>query len=427
MILSVFINPEASYRPYLSYVLQLIGQNKGIEFDLDARTRSSALLVFDHSSADSLPVAHQFYLRLDSLDSLEHSKIFDEKPLIYDSRNRIDYLATIFYLVNCLQEYTVDDSLLDQYMRFKYENSVQKRFDVVTKNLVQEYIDAFLDANAIQYSESAKSRVFLSHDIDLLYGSLLSDGLWALKRGRLDIVFKVILNEILGKPGWKNIDRVLSIQSEYDLRSTFFWLVSDKKGMSDIENADYNLMDEKGLTQLVADSNFPNGLHKGAMGYTINEELAMLPFECNASRYHFLRFGIRSEWPEVSRSSLELDASLGFAEQIGFRNSYGQPFQPFDIKNKQLFNFVEMPLHVMDATLHKYMKVPIDRTADTVIDFFEMNSRGCVLSLLWHNNYFTDYKFSGYLSEYKTILAYLRDSEYVAITPDEIVQEYRLG
>ena len=59
----------------------------------------------------------------------------------------------------------------------------------------------------------------------------------------------------------------------------------------------------------------------------------------------------------------------------------------------------------MDATYRSYMKLPLSdvladirQLRDTVRDF-----GGC-LTVLWHNNYFTPYKFAGWRELYEDIL-----------------------
>jgi hypothetical protein len=109
----------------------------------------------------------------------------------------------------------------------------------------------------------------------------------------------------------------------------------------------------------------------------------------------------------------------------GFRNSYGLPFQPYHFKEKKAYNFIEIPLHMMDRTLEQYMKIPVGQTADRIISFFEKNNKNCVLSILWHNTFFTNYLYRGYLDEYKKLLAYFYESKYECLTPKKIVQRWK--
>ena len=111
---------------------------------------------------------------------------------------------------------------------------------------------------------------------------------------------------------------------------------------------------------------------------------------------------------------------------MGFRNSYGLPFNPYNFKDQKAFTFVEAPLHIMDRTFFQYRKQSPREARDAIFDFFSKNRTQCVLSILWHNNFFTNYKFSGYLDLYKQILAYIRDNNFRPVSAQEIIQQYSI-
>ena len=159
---------------------------------------------------------------------------------------------------------------------------------------------------------------------------------------------------------------------------------------------------------------------------SIDEERARAPLNSSSNRYHFLNFLPHRDWRRLSDSGLNFDASLGFAEHYGFRNSYGKAFQPFDHRHRRPYDFVEAPLTFMDTTFHKYLDTPPDRVGDVIIDFYERNATHCDLSLLWHNNYVSDYKYGSFLKEYKKVLAYLYESNIDCLTPQELVEQNQL-
>jgi hypothetical protein len=177
--------------------------------------------------------------------------------------------------------------------------------------------------------------------------------------------------------------------------------------------------------ETVRKNNFISGLHKACSESSINEELCLADLE-PYNRYHFLNFLSHTSWKDISDSKLEFDCSLGFAERYGFRNSYGKAFQPFDCDNNVPFDFVEAPLHFMDTTFNKYMKIPTSDISKIIIDFFEKNSTNCDFSLLWHNTYFTNYKYNSYLPQYKNILKYMYDNKVACVSPKELITENKL-
>ena len=66
-----------------------------------------------------------------------------------DNNEEIDAIATIFYMINSLQELEPDDADLDDLGRFKYSSSYQFRFNNVNDNLVETIINDFCETHSI--------------------------------------------------------------------------------------------------------------------------------------------------------------------------------------------------------------------------------------------------------------------------------------
>ncbi|HMC98244.1 MAG TPA: hypothetical protein VKG92_11350, partial [Flavobacteriales bacterium] len=240
------------------------------------------------------------------------------------------------------------------------------------------------------------------------------------KRGRVDVLARLVFNELVGRPDWRNFDRIQRLHDENDLVSTFFWLATRKRGKNGLRNADYDVDRlKKHIGSLVS-----NGLHKSGADLSIRAELGLLPFTTVLNRFHFLRFDLPRSWQELDAAGIKLDASLGFAEQIGFRNSYGLPFTPYDPVRQGPFGFVEVPLNIMDGTLHRYMGLSPHEAVNRTIDLLDRHRANAVISILWHNTSFTSYKYKGYLAVYKTVIAYLRENRIASISPEEMMEEY---
>jgi hypothetical protein len=202
--------------------------------------------------------------------------------------------------------------------------------------------------------------------------------------------------------------------------------VNQGVGLSNIKNSDYDIEKQKDNIDLVEKSGSFNGLHKSCSRDSFNEELEKVKINTVYNRYHFLKFLPETDWKKVSESKIKLDCSLGFAEHFGFRNSYGKAFQPYDLSSDKPFDFVEAPLHFMDTTFHQYLKTPITKIGNVIIDFFEKNDTNCDFSLLWHNTYFTEYKYNSYLGEYKKILGFIYESKIEVLSPKQIIEENKL-
>lgn len=421
--MKVYIRKDTNYYPIVRFILKLIEKNTNHQFQF-VNSSNGSNIIWDHENPVSETLATDFYnnLKEENFNRL----VFNSDISITTPGNKKDEIATIFYMVNCIQEFNAEFDSVDSFGRFKYESSYQAKFSNINQNLVQKEIDDFCQKWNISITKE-KSTFFISHDIDTLYGSLLQDGFWALKKMKIGVVLNLILWELANKQHWKNIDRIIKINSEYDIRSTFFWLVNKGKGIQNIKNADYDIKKEQKVINKVNLANSINGLHKSCSLMSIDEELQKGNLNTTFNRYHFLKFLPDVDWTKISDSSLNFDCSLGFAEHYGFRNSYGKAFQPFDVRNNKPYDFIEAPLHFMDGTFHKYMKVPKKNIAPIIIDFYEKNSTNCDFSLLWHNTYFTDYKYNSFLHVYKKIIEYAYENKIQFVTPHELITKNKLS
>jgi len=338
----------------------------------------------------------------------------------------VDPLASAFQMVNSLQEYNAPE--YDELNRYQFKTSYQKRLNNVNDNLVQHCFDAI--SNALQVSvKRTPTRFFLSHDIDIVYGAIVEDGYNVIRKGRFDLFLKMLFNLAIARPEWLNMDQIAALESAHDCKSIFFWIVNKGRINSREENADYRFQTKPIQRQFnaLAKQGFENGLHKSLSPDSFRDEFAKYGNVPYANRYHFLKFQLPQAWDDIESAGLKLDASLGFSAEMGFRNSYGLPFNPYNFTQRRPFSFVEMPLHIMDRTFFQYKKVSPEQAGTAILEFFEKNRANCVLSVLWHNNFFTDYKFKGYLALYKHILAYISDNKFRTISAREIIQQYSIS
>jgi hypothetical protein len=416
--MKIHLSPAASnMKEQVTYLFKLLGINRHMSFEVLISDDRSAPTV-GISSDNTFQLSDNFINKSLSVDHLNHECLFQSK------NGSPDYISSAFFFVSSLQEYKDKDP--DPVGRFQYKNSYQFKLNNVKENLVQRCFDNI--ASSLQLGPySQKSSFFLSHDIDSVYGSIVEDGFNVLKHGRLDKFFALLFNVAMSKPDWLNMDRIMKIENEYDCRSTFFWIMN-KGGEKGLKNADYNFHSPAIQRHFASTekNGFENGLHKSLSDESFADELKKYGSMPLGNRYHYLKFKLPQGYDSIEQSGLKLDASLGFSEQMGFRNSYGLPFNPFDFQNNKPYSFVEVPLHVMDRTFfHKRMDVK--SVEKEILDFFDQNKTNCVLSVLWHNNFFTDFKFKGYLSLYKTILQYIKEGDFASLSQQEIINKYRIS
>lgn len=425
-IMRLFVEPGTNFTEEAKYLFAIFAQNKNTRFDLVNRIEDSEISIGSNTTYD-FEVSASFYGSLQK-GIYQFQNFLDNTCIIKTESNRPDYISTVFYMINSFQEYAARD--VDDIGRFQYKDSYQATFGNVELNLVQHCFDKLCEHPKLAHLKNHKSQscVFLSHDIDSINGALLQDGFHLLKQGKPHLIFNLLLNAILQRPDWLNIEEIMKIEDEHSFKSTFFWLVNKGWLNKKEVNSDYNLTSKiiQSVIGNVKVKGWENELHKSISTDSYGEEIKKTAFQPKANRNHYLKFTLPELYDNIEKSGLLLDASLGFAEAMGFRNSYGLPFTPYNTKERKPYSFVEVPLTIMDRTLHKYMNIPAKETAQTIINFLEKNKSNCVISILWHNNYFTNYKFQGYLDVYKKVLGYLQEAKWSSASTSEIIDQYSM-
>ncbi len=405
----VFIDKDLHCYSELNYVLSLFKPVLGIEFNLadnsvDKFTFSKLTSEKGYTISESywLAYEHQNYSQCHEIFSF-----FQEKEF---------WLEKIFHLINCIQEFSSHSG--DQFGRFTYQQSWQYQNGNIENNVVLELMKDFISVHFAGLRwKSFKTSLFLSHDVDTIFGELTQNGMYYLRTMQFAKLKNIIFNFLLRKPGWANMDVINKLHDDHNVKHVYFWLIT-KATSNGIKNADY------GVDQIAkyCNSSATSGLHKSSTSMSYVDEMKSLPIKCIANRNHFLRFELPHHWHALDDSGIAIDASLGFAEHHGFRNSYGYIFRPYNHKTKSAFKHLSVPLHLMDATFRNYLHVPVEETADTIVRFIESNRESSVISILWHNTFFTDGKYEGYLQQYEKVLKYIVESGFSTLDFDDLLK-----
>ena len=438
----IYIEQNQAFSAPIRWIFDGIAANKQVVFHY-VNTAENADFVVSKSADSDVDLDFNFYKKIDNKDfnfNIDSSltKILNSPKIDAQINAKTDCFAPIFYLTNCLQEY--GSTALDGHQRYQFSASWQAKTGLITENVVQRIINFFLENQAkLKHlaSKSRESAVFLTHDIDGLYSAWKTEGWWAAKNFRLDKLLHLLFLEAIRRPAWFNIDDILKLHSAYDVRSTFFFLTEkgwflpqNGENTEGVFHADYDVHSPKihQLFRNIRTQKSEIGLHKSAFWDSdFNSELNKLPIDkIRSNRHHFLKFQLPEAWQTIEKAGVQLDASLGFAEQFGFRNSYGLPFSPYDFERKQAMNLVVTPLNIMDGTMEHYMKMPESEIAQTIISFLGNNRKDAILSLLWHNREFAPFRFEAYLDIYKQVLTYLYETKMPTVTASEIVEMFKV-
>jgi hypothetical protein len=124
-------------------------------------------------------------------------------------------------------------------------------------------------------------------------------------------------------------------------------------------------------------------------------------------RQDYLRWSPQT-WLDWDRLGLAYDASVGFADQIGFRAGTAVPYRPWLWAQQRKASLVEIPLLAMDSTLQGYMRLSPEKALNRLRELITRCRKiGGVFTLAWHNTRISD---SEHASVYKAVLDELSGS-----------------
>jgi len=351
-----------------------------------------------------------------------------------------DVVAAAFYLLSGWQEYF--SAARDRHGRFPYAASVQKQYGFVALPVVNYYFDVLKTAiehatgvalRPRRWNGTAPFAAFISHDIDNLHGGWGTAARYLLRRVRLRGFVKLIASKAAGQPApWNNLEHVQQATTQLGAPSTFFILGSNRPAPNGTPNADYaanTAAFRARLGQLVAQGAeiASHGSHGTADDVAkLREEIRRLEPAALGNRFHYLCWEPTRTPNALAQAGVAYDSTLGFAEHFGFRNSYCLPFFPFDFTRGQAHAFLEIPLNVMDATLHhpQYLRLRSREVMPALRPMLaEIKRFGGVATVLWHNENFDPANQTNGPRQFAELLNYLQQQGATFRTGSQIVAE----
>lgn len=362
----------------------------------------------------------------------------DTKDIITRSEGKVfinyDIVASAFYFLSGWNELV--NPAKDEFGRIKFENSIFCKLGIITTPVVNYYFDILNEAISFVGKDGRKERwdkfdfgVCLTHDIDTCQSAWLEGSFSELKKKRVHSIPKLIMKGLWGKDDWFNFSTITNIEKQYNALSSFYFLPQKGK-VGAWKNADYNINSksiQKTISTLLANGN-EVGVH-GSFGTHNNaENLANDINRINrhpviGNRFHFLMFDPLTTVSVLEKCDIKYDSSLCFAEHIGFRRGTCYPFYLYNFEKDQVSNVIEIPLIVMDSSLSykKYMGLTTGNAFESVTQIIdEVKKFNGVFTLLWHNTFFSDYKYTGWREVYIKILEYCKKNNGLLTNGPEI-------
>lgn len=335
-------------------------------------------------------------------------------------RIHYDIIASTFYFLSGWSErVNKGDDMLG---RSPYKGSIIEKLGIWDLPVVNYYYDIFIEAldllgirevNVKSPAGGASFSVLLTHDIDTCTTGWAVEAWNTLRRKELANGIKILFQRLLGRDPWFNFREIHEIEKRFGAVSTWFFLA--RKGSNGPwKNADYKVGSKKirGEMAFLEGEGHEIGVHGSFGTHTdsgkMSEDIKRIGYEIVGNRFHFLMFDNDQSISILENNKLKYDCTLGFANHIGFRRAVCSPFYLFNFSESQISEMLEFPLLVMDTTLDhaRYMGLTPDQAMEPILNLIrEVEKFNGVFTLLWHNTYFTDFKYRGWGAVYQQILS----------------------
>jgi hypothetical protein len=323
----------------------------------------------------------------------------------------VDVFGGAFFMLTRYEELVIAER--DQYGRFPAAASAAVRHGFLGTPVVDAYVELLWDGLRRAWPglrrRATAYEVVLTHDVD--------DPLSTLDHGPRDIARqfagdlvrrrdpRMLARRARALLGDRSLDPhntfdfLMDVSERHGLRSAFYFLAYRDERPRD---GAYLFEDPwvRSLVGRIGRRGHEVGLHPSFCTYRdaarTSEELARLLRVAEAEgvrqeewggRQHYLRWANPVTWRNWEAAGLSYDASVGYADAVGFRTGTCHPYRVFDLQQRRALRLRERPFQVMDVTLLSSMALTPDAAGAAVMDIAAECRRhsGC-LGILWHNN-----------------------------------------
>ncbi len=366
-----------------------------------------------------------------------------------------DLLKSAFHLLSGYQE--VHSPERDEYERFPYRESIQHALGIIGRPVVNEYFRVFLEGmkefagkNSLPFAPDPVLKgpvLMLSHDIDLIDGYSFYKTGFRFKQllglapspytraGKWKEAFTSLvhwLNPFSRKDPFWTFDNMHRWEHERQIHSTYFFLEKEENRHL---NSTYRFHEKRFINlfrelsarghEVAIHGTMRSARDQASMDRTVNNLRRASPDPVQGIRQHFLKY-LPGKTPLLQeKAGLLYDATLGFSEHEGFRNSYCWPFRLYDFERDRSMDLWEIPLTCMDVTQFTNRRLDLEGSRRSVEELVaEVRKFNGVFSLLWHNHFFDEREFPGITRHYTGLLDHCRSQQLKGLTGREIVGRF---
>jgi hypothetical protein len=324
-------------------------------------------------------------------------------------RLELDVFGSVFFLLTRLEELLAEAPVRDEHDRFPAEASILHREGVMTRPIVDEYVELLW--HCLQriwpglQRRRRRYRFWLSHDVDHPFQPRVGPlaharrcGIVLRQTGQVGLPLRRLLAypHLLGRvppfDPFDTFDWIMDQSERLGVQSAFYFLALKS---DDPLEADYDLRHPfiRSLMQRAHGRGHEIGLHASYRSHRDPSQVAVEAEDLRRAagrlgvrqaqwggRQHYLRWHNPTTWQAWQDAGLAYDGSLGYTRWPGFRCGTAHEYPVFNLESREALSLVERPLTVMD---HAAAGAPPGQVEEIV---GRVRTAGGAMSLLWHNS-----------------------------------------
>jgi hypothetical protein len=326
----------------------------------------------------------------------------------------LDIFGSAFFMLTRCEEMVLPDR--DEHGRFPAKASLAFKEGFLERPIVDEYVEILWACmKHLWPSLKRKQRsyqIFLSHDIDNPVVAANKPWRLVIRNVAGDLVKRHDVHYAIRRLAAKcfrnydsdpyyTFDFIMDVSERYRLKSVFYFKAGSTDSPFD-DNYTLEMTFVRKLMLNIRQRGHEIGLHPSYEAYKDVEQLRAefrllldtadkLNIEQKGwgGRQHYLRWENPNTWQNWEEIGLNYDATLSFADHVGFRCGTCHEFPVFNLRTRRTLRLRERPLIAMDATLleQQYMALEPEQVLGRIERL--SNAVRCydgAFSLLWHNS-----------------------------------------
>ena len=332
----------------------------------------------------------------------------------------IDIFGSSFFMLSRYEELVVLER--DSHDRFPSSGSIARACGFLGRPIIDEYVEILWSAMARLWPnlrrKAARFKVNPSHDVDEPSRDAFRGPKSVLKESAGDVLKRRNFRRACQGPWhwlhgqwalhpkdpYNTFGHLMDISEAIGTKSTFYFMTGCTNQAYD---RGYSITHPaiRRLLRRIHERGHEIGLHPSYETYCsadllrqeadrLREALRIVGVrqERLGARMHYLRWRCPETWRAMESAGMDHDATLGFADSVGFRCGTCHDYTAFDVRAERAIDLRIRPLIAMDVSVldEQYMGLGISSGAQAVLG----ELRRCCervqgsFSVLWHNNEF---------------------------------------